>query len=224
MRILYLGTDPSRYVHTGELVHYPVIRTVPKKGLDEALLKEAEGCTHWLFTSPNGVRYWFSLNLSLTYDVTLAIGDATAAMLLERGIAARLAPVATQEGVIALLETMDLQDARIGWPRSSQARPVLENYCKKQRIPLLAIDLYEPVAQRLEPVPDLRLFDAIVFTSPSTVDAFLAIFGGIPRDKRIIPIGPVTLERLSKASFVIKDSSCNGDMSNESCKCPQLDG
>jgi uroporphyrinogen-III synthase len=196
MRTLYLGTDPSRYVHTGELVHYPVIRTVARKVLDEALLKEALECNHWLFTSPNGVRHWFSLNLLLTYDITLAIGESTAAALRKRGIQARLATVATQEGMIALLETVDLQGARIGWPRSSQARPVLSEYCRKRKIPLLAIDLYEPVAQRLEPVPDLRLFDAIVFTSPSTVDAFLAIFGQIPRDKKIISIGPITAERL----------------------------
>jgi len=198
MRTLYLGTDPSRYSHEGELFHYPVIRTVPRKVLDEALLQEALQCTHWLFTSPNGVRHWFSLNCSIAYDITLAIGLATAATLLERGVHARLAPIATQEGVIALLETVDLQGARIGWPRSSQARPILSEYCAAQRIPLVAIDLYEPVAQRLEPVPDLRLFDAVVFTSPSTVDAFLEIFGQIPWDKKIVPIGPVTAEKLFK--------------------------
>jgi uroporphyrinogen-III synthase len=61
----------------------------------------------------------------------------------------------------------------------------------------VGIDLYETVAQRVEPVPDLRLFDEIVFTSPSTVDAFFEIFGHIPSGKKIVAIGPVTADRLA---------------------------
>jgi uroporphyrinogen-III synthase len=41
-------------------------------------------------------------------------------------------------------------------------------------------------------VPNLAAFDEIVFTSPSTIEAFLAIFGALPRDKILTPVGPVT--------------------------------
>jgi uroporphyrinogen-III synthase len=55
-----------------------------------------------------------------------------------------------------------------------------------------AIDLYDPIFQAPLPIPNLDEFDEIVFTSPSTVRAFLAIYGEIPKDKIIAPIGPIT--------------------------------
>jgi uroporphyrinogen-III synthase len=200
MRVLYLGTDPSRYVHVGELVHYPVIRTILRVALDEDLQREMAKCTHFLFTSPNAVRHWFSIFSSVNVRNSsarfFAIGSSTAAALVALGIGAVVAPVATQEGMIELLETLDLRNALVGWPRSSRARSVLADYLKRKEIAFLGIDLYETIAQKLDPVPDLRTFDEIVFTSPSTVDAFLEIFGAIPWEKKIVSLGPITMDRL----------------------------
>jgi uroporphyrinogen-III synthase len=161
------------------------------------LKQDVEKCTHWLFTSPNAVRHWCTLvrpNDSAKYIV---VGSSTAAALEKFGIQAMVAPFPTQEGVIALLDRLDLGSARIGWPRSSRSRPVLADYLTKRGLSFMGIDLYETVSHRLEPVPDLHLFDEIVFTSPSTVDAFLEIFGEIPSGKKIVTIGPVTEKRLA---------------------------
>ena len=196
MRILYIGTDPSRYQHTGELTHYPVIKTVLRTSIDDCLLEDVSRCTHWLFTSPNAVRHWFSLSCPISLKNLFAVGPSTAAALRERGVEAKIAPFATQEGLIQLLETVNLDEALIGWPRSSKARTVLGDYLARRGVPCLSIDLYEPVSQRLEPVPDLDLFDEIVFTSPSSVDAFLEIFGRIPWEKKIVPLGPITQKKL----------------------------
>jgi uroporphyrinogen-III synthase len=156
-------------------------------------------CTHWIFTSPNAVRHWFSFGVSGCFEKSFAVGPSTAAALLQRGIQAKVAPIATQEGLIELLKAVDLERALIGWPRSSKARTVLGDYLSRRGVPFLSIDLYEPVMQRLEPMPDLALFDEIVFTSPSTVEAFLEIFGRIPWEKKIVPLGPVTADRLLHA-------------------------
>lgn len=199
MRILYLGTDPFRYQHTGELVHYPVIRTVLRTSMNDNLQRDVAKCTHWIFTSPNAVRHWFSLGISGCFEKSFAVGPSTAQALFQRGIQAMIAPVATQEGVIEMLETMDLEGALIGWPRSAKARTVLDDYLSRRGVSFLRFDLYEPVMQRLEPVPDLAAFDEIVFTSSSTVDAFLEIFGRIPWEKKIVPIGPITADRLHYA-------------------------
>ena len=196
MRVLYVGTDPSRYQHTGELVHYPVIRTVLRASIDDVLRRDVARCTHWLFTSPNAVRHWFSIGAPGCFEKSFAVGPSTAAALWQKGIQAKVAPIATQEGLIELLEVVDLEGALIGWPRSSKARTVLGDYLSRRSVSFLSIVLYEPVTQRLEPVPDLALFDEIVFTSPSTVEAFLEIFGRIPWEKKIVPIGPVTADRL----------------------------
>jgi uroporphyrinogen-III synthase len=214
VRILYVGTDPSRYKHEGELVHYPVIRTVLRTSVDDVLGRDVARCTHWMFTSPNAVRHWFSMGAPGRIEKSFAVGPTTAAALAERGIKAMIAPIATQEGLIELLKTWDLEGALIGWPRSSKARTVLGDYLTKRGVSFLGIDLYEPVMQRLEPVPDLGEFDEIVFTSPSTVDAFLAIFGRIPWEKKIVPLGPVTADRLKDLFQILeKNQTINKEVS-----------
>jgi uroporphyrinogen-III synthase len=56
--------------------------------------------------------------------------------------------------------------------------------------------LYDTVTQKLEPKPDLNHVQEIVFTSPSTVLAFLEIFGALPKGKKLIAIGPITQQQL----------------------------
>ena len=186
-RILYLGLDPSRYKHSGELVHCPIIQVTPNP-IDEEISRVWPLITHVLFTSPSAVKHW---PLSLEGKTIISIGHATASMLLVPSI---IAPFATQEGVIALLETLDLTNVYLLWPRSSKARPLLLEYLAERKTHIF--DLYETSLRRPEVWPDLTSFDEIVFTSPSTVQAFVRLFGSIPADKKITPIGPVTAKLL----------------------------
>jgi uroporphyrinogen-III synthase len=106
-----------------------------------------------------------------------------------------VAPFATQEGVIELLK--QIQGSFV-IPRSKCARTALTDYLRGSGKRYLAIDLYDTVCQKLEPVPHLEDFEEIVFTSPSTVEGFLQIFGALPRNKRLIAIGPITRLKLEK--------------------------
>lgn len=196
--VLYLGLDPGRYPH--EVFHYPVIRTVVRENLD---VSKAARATHFLFTSRSAVNYW-------VYPIrgeVLAVGEGTAAALREKGLKARVAPKETQEGMVELLETLDLSGGYVFWPRSLLARPVIEEYLIKRNVPFTFLDLYETKHQRPEPVPNLADFDEIVFTSPSTVAAFLEIFGSLPTNKKLTPIGPVTAEAVSNALSLQRSSS-----------------
>lgn len=199
MNVLYLGTDPSRYVCADHLIHYPIIQTIPIVRLEEDIRARSADCTFWLFTSPNAVRYWWDLSpMQWEGKEVYAVGPSTAACLAEKGLSAKTPVQATQEGLIELLECVDLERGSIAWPRSSLARPILSEYLNKRKVRYVAIDLYHTVFQRLEPVPDLEVIDEIVFTSPSTVRAFIEIFGEIPQGKKITSIGPVTKEALTQ--------------------------
>jgi len=198
MPILYLGLDPSRYPR--KVFHYPVIRTVPVGALGVEAKVAWSSATHVLFTSRSAVKHWLALS-SVEGKEVLAVGPATAALL---GADTKIAPVATQEGVVDLLKTMDLSGTFLFWPRSALARPVVTDYLTNEKVPFYALDLYETKWQRPEPVPDLADFDEIVFTSPTTVDAFLNIFGTLPKDKRLTPIGPVTEKALQRRGLFIK--------------------
>jgi uroporphyrinogen-III synthase len=156
--------------------------------------------THFLFTSKNAVRVFFELSLDVTSlyaKIWIAIGASTA-----HALATHFRPpdwtaeTETQEGLIALLEQKNLDNAHFFLPRSSLSRPALSQYLHKRNIRYTACDVYDTVTQRKEPLPDLTAIDEIVFTSPSTVRAFLEIFGHIPKDKQLHAIGLITKQFL----------------------------
>ena len=188
--ILYLGLDPSRWKAEKPLIHYPVIRT---KRLGFTKPTDLLQATHLIFTSRSAVSYWEEFE----GKEILAIGEATAEMLQQRGLKPLIAPDATQEGMAALLDTLDLKDAYLIWPRSNKARHFLTAYLK-QKSPrkFLPIDLYETIYQHLKPEPSLENVEEIVFTSPSTVEGFLRIYRELPQNIKLTPIGPITRKYL----------------------------
>ena len=200
---LYLGIDPPL-----RGFHYPVIYT---ERVDTALLKEAiekqDHFTHWIFTSKTAVRYWYEVG-SIPKDRTaIAIGEGAAAEVQKWAIKPLLAKRPTQEGVISLLNTLDLQEAFICYPRSNLARGILACHLQAKKIPILIVDLYTTLYQKLEPVPDLREFEEIIFTSPSTVEGFRRIFGAPLEGQRLKAIGPITLKAI-KLAFARSPSLC----------------
>ncbi len=193
MKTLYLGTDPSHYAGEGEVVHYPVIRIVPRSAEDPEV-RDAFSApyTHLILTSKQAAKIYFALEQHRP-KVVFAIGAVTAATIQSYGCKVDYIPEeATQEGLIALLERLDLQDPSFFLPRSSLARPLLTDYLLQRGWRTRILDLYETVPQKREPVPDLSHFQRIVFTSPSTVRAFIEIFGALPGDKELVSIGPIT--------------------------------
>jgi uroporphyrinogen-III synthase len=211
--VLYLGTDPisleSRGHQAGHLIHYPVIKIVPR-ALEHPELKEAyshlDDYTHLIFTSKNGVKVFFGHLIELKRSVqdlkakiAIAIGGVTAAHLAVQGLPPQFtAQEETQEGVVRLLNKLDLDNPYFFMPRSSSSRPILANFFKERHIRYGACDLYDTVTQMLEPKPDLDKIEEIIFTSPSTVKAFLEIFGSLPKGKKLIAIGPVTEFELNR--------------------------
>jgi hydroxymethylbilane synthase len=196
-QVLYLGLDPSRYVSKGHLIHHPVIQTVPLQSLPSSV--HTTHFSHVAFTSPAAVKHWFSLSPPPLSNITiLALGPGTRATLRERGYATLIAPFPTQEGMIALLKTLSVKN--LLWPRSAHARPALLQYLEQNHIPHLALDLYHTTPNRTLAAPDFSSLDEIVFTSSSTVNAFLELYGSFPLGVKLTPIGPLTADLLKKSS------------------------
>ncbi len=199
-KTLYLGLDPGNL----DCVHYPVIRIDPRS-IEDAEMRKAFAdlaeYSHFIFTSRQTAIYFFQQPFdreSLTSKIFFSIGSRTREQLKKEQIQTIHCPKEeTQEGLIALLEKISIpQEAYFFYPRSSLARPLLRDFLQKWR--LRTIDFYYTRYQKLEPVPDLELFDRIIFTSPSTVRGFIKIFAKLPIDKELIPIGPITAEELRK--------------------------
>ncbi len=207
-RTLYLGTDPTEFENRGgvlgHLIHYPVINIVPRSRQDPEIkraFEEMDAYTHLIFTSKNAVNVFFSLldrSVETLKDKTvIAVGQVTAAHLCMQGLLPHfVAAQETQEGIVDLLQEMDLKGAYFFLPRSSLSRPVLVHFFAERGIPFQACDLYDTVSQDLGPRPDLQEIDEIIFTSPSTVKGFMEIFGALPPGKKCLAIGPVTQKAL----------------------------
>ncbi|MBS0615687.1 MAG: uroporphyrinogen-III synthase [Verrucomicrobia bacterium] len=185
---LYLGTEPP----SSDYVHYPIIRIEPRP-LPESARELFPKYTHIIFTSKNAVRIFLSHFPNLSGKTLIAVGKATASLLPHSLVASN----ECQEGVVELLQTLDLERANVLLPRSSQARHLLDDFLLHQKIAHMIWDLYDPIPQIPFPLPSLDQVEEIYFTSPSTVRAFFQFFGKPPSHIKIRSQGKITEEAFS---------------------------
>jgi uroporphyrinogen-III synthase len=208
-RILYLGLDPTHYQTNGEVIHWPIIQIVPRPLSDPSILEALSNFAHYshiIVTSKSTVAilqdYLPLLGIDLrtwAAKVTLAVGRVTEKHLRECGLNfIRVAQQETAEGIVHELKQLQLEQASVFWPHSSQARMMIKEFLVTAGIRHSTCILYDPKPQIPHAIPAIETFDEIVFTSPSTVEAFLHIFGKIPVQIRLVAIGPITAQFLAK--------------------------
>ena len=200
-RVLYLGLDPANYRTTGILTHFPLIKIVPFELVKvQSTLKQFSQFTHILITSKSTIPILLNYLADLNFKITewkdkqiLAVGQGTARALEEVGLVPhQIAKDETSEGIIDLLKELNLKTSHVFWPHSALSRPIIRDFLKQQSINLTECLLYDTLPCFPSLLPLLENFDEIVFTSPSTVDAFLKNFGPLPKFKILTSIGPIT--------------------------------
>lgn len=213
-KVLYFGLEiPKKWEHKQEgsfVVHCPLIAIQGLSHNDPqiaaAFFRYAE-YTHVVLTSKVAVRLFFSAlehyHQKAADKIIIAVGRATAQSILEQNsIAVHVASEESSEGIVKLLEPLDLNGSYFLWPCSALSRKVIPHFFESKGIPFCMAPLYTTVANescRELLRRHLKDADELVFTSPSTVAAFITLYGPIPRDKQITSIGPVTAEALSKS-------------------------
>lgn len=208
-KILYLGLDPANYSAQGQITHWPIIQIIPRPLSEPSVqesIKNFECYSHVIVTSKSTVailkNYLCEMRIDLrvwSEKLTLAVGQTTAQHLRHCGIdRIKVAENETAEGVIDELKQLPLHQGHVFWPHSAQARPLIKDYLMAQKICHTTCVFYEPQVRNHSTLPALENFDEIVFTSPSTVDAFLHIFGSFPSHAQLVPIGPITANFLQK--------------------------
>jgi uroporphyrinogen III methyltransferase/synthase len=167
----------------------------------------------WIvFTSANAVDRFVALlpdGRALGGVRLAAVGSATAAALAGWHLRADLVPgEATAEGLLADLPGPGDRPGRVLFPRGAEARDVLAPGLRAKGWSVDEVEAYRTVAAgeaegvTADAVEAAVGADVVTFTSPSTVDRFLALSGG-----RVPPvvacIGPVTAEAVRKAGLVV---------------------
>jgi uroporphyrinogen III methyltransferase/synthase len=159
----------------------------------------------WIvFTAVNGVDAFFDRGLSpaghdaraLASTRVAAIGPGTADALARRGIRADLVPERfVAESLLAAFPPPN-PDGRVLVARAETARDVLPNGLTERGYAVDVLPMYRTVTAA--PAPDALArvragdFDAVTFTSSSTVTNFCDVVGPLVEQPAVVSIGPVT--------------------------------
>ena len=196
MTTLYTGAvcpDPT-YLHT------PLIEIV---GLDDdseirTAAASLQTFDFLLFTSRFAVKYWAESGGSFDVKTIVSIGATTTATLREMGVEVTIHQPQKDDsyGVIDWFSTQ--KKGRVLIPRSNLALPIIPDGLRALGFDVTTVTAYinrmpdNPIKVNLDDI------DKIIFTSPSTIDNFVKLYGGIPKGKEIAARGAVTKARLKE--------------------------
>lgn len=193
---------------------------VPADLMDRLSLKPVE----WIiFTSPRSVRFWSETLLESGYELPVetrvaCLGDRTAQVASEDGFTVDFSP--KEPGTDGFLEEFEAGTRAVHQsvliPAAEGGRPKLKERLSQLGFEVTWLPLYrtmprEDIAESLS-AEDLQKADAIVFTSPSSVDAIMEQVQ-VPPDIRVLAIGGFTGHHLEKKGFVRPRLLPNGDFS-----------
>lgn len=209
-KILYLGLDlpePPPKNHT--LIHYPIIRIHKRTNNQPDIqdcFKDISLFTHFLFTSKSAVHVFFQMLSYFGHKMhhlhgkeMLCVGHQTAKTLNAYGVSYPLVPpTETAEGMVEFLQKQSIKDAYFFWPHSALSRPIITDFLKQKKHRYKECIIYDTMINKLLTPIDLRSIDEIYFTSPSTVDAFIELFGHLPQGKILKAIGAITEQKLAQ--------------------------
>jgi uroporphyrinogen III methyltransferase/synthase len=206
-RILLPGTHPEKYGHLGIIVHRPLIKSVPLDDYTEAdkVLHQLDEFDWVIFTSTNGVEFFFKRLNAIGLDTRTiggakiaAIGRTTADKLRSFGIRADM--VAKLESSIGLLDEfrkISVRGRRILLVRPKAGSSVLLKGLGELEAKAAEVMVYKNIEADAEEI-DFDFIDQILFTSGSTVRAFLKRYGSVPDGVKVYCLGRPTLDEADK--------------------------
>ncbi len=196
-----------------EVVRYPTIETVPLDSYEQldAALTELSAYAWLIFTSVNGVKYFFAHLRKRQQDIrTLgsvriaAIGPETARAVEEFHLRVDAIPVEYRaEALIPALG--EVKGQRVLLPRAAEARAILPQELQALGAQVDEVAVYRTIQPQGVRVEELRArlkageIDLVTFTSSSTVRNFVALFPGedlrtLVGSTRVGCIGPITAD------------------------------
>ncbi|MBD2844630.1 uroporphyrinogen-III C-methyltransferase [Paenibacillus sp. IB182496] len=213
----------------GEPLEYPVIETrapadAASAAAIEAGLRERRAYDWLIFTSVNGVEYFFRWLGRLGLDIrrfhaaaVAAVGPATAEALQLRGVLAEVLPGRYDaEGLLEALGDRLTPGQRVLLPRGDRARAVLPDTLRARGLEVVDLHVYETVLAEHQDEDALQMLERgevhlVTFTSSSTVTNLLELLrrqgasdpAAPLRAAAIASIGPVTTKTALEAGLQV---------------------
>lgn len=198
-----------------EVLEVPTIRTEKSPCEREfgQLVMDVHTYDWLVFTSPNGVDYFFDMFYRLYKDARsiggvriAAVGPGTAEKIRQYHLAVDLMPEPGKyvaEGLVEALKNEEsVENLTFLWVKAKETREVLANELIGAGAIVDEAIAYQTVRESAD-TEVLNQFreegaDVITFTSSSTVEHFLALGVPIPEKTKIASIGPITSDTLRK--------------------------
>jgi uroporphyrinogen III methyltransferase/synthase len=173
----------------------------------------AAGAYEWVvFSSPNAVEallYCMRDARAFGGALVAAIGPGTAERLRDRGVVADLVPRRSiAEGLVEEMPVVAAETAKVGGriliPRASRGRDVLEKGLAARGWKVDVVEAYRTtlIAAGEQQRSAVAAADAVLFTSSSTVTAFVESFKGeLEPTPAVVCIGPATARTAAEAGL-----------------------
>ncbi len=185
-----------------QAIEIPTIQIEPAAdyGPLDAALARLESFDWLIFTSANGVHFFLERLDASARDLRAlraricAIGPATAAALAALHLKVDLIPQEyVAESVLQAFEKIPIEGARILLPRAAVARDLIPAELEKRGARVQVVEAYRTIPARDVHWPADLHPDWVLFTSSSTVENFVTLFGAAClQGARIGSIGPIT--------------------------------
>lgn len=207
---LYLGPDlPEHHFKERYLIHYPLIEIKMR----ESHIKDWDKFTHVIFTSKNSVKSLFTLlqsqgisHQTLKNKKILALGQGTAKLLRDFSFEPIVSEEEQAEGIVSLIKKLPLKESYFFWPHSSLSRPLIEETLKELGVRFISSSIYDTIPFYPIDRPPFEKVKEIIFSSPSTVEAFFQKFSP-PDGIKLTPIGNITAASLAKYTSIHQNQS-----------------
>ena len=195
MRTLFTGLTPP----DTDCIHTPLIEIAPVD--DDTALRSAlsrlPDYDYLLFTSRFAVKAvahssLFTLHSSLKI---VSIGPTTTASLQEAGLTD--IAQAEHDNSYGVIDWFSRQPrGRVLIPRSNIALNIIPDGLLRLGFEVDTVTAYQNRMPQHPQKVDLREIDRIVFTSPSTIDNFIRLYGSLPEGKEFVTRGLITEQHL----------------------------
>ncbi|HUT31100.1 MAG TPA: uroporphyrinogen-III C-methyltransferase [Sedimentisphaerales bacterium] len=205
--ILVLGMHPEKYKHLGNIVHRPFIDCVPLEdyGCADSALGRLNIFDWIAFTSANGIKFFFERLQAMGLDAralssarVAVIGKTSAEWLAEFGIAADMCPdTESSTGMLKEFGSIGVKDKKMLLPQSE----IVSNELPDGLLRMGAVVERLPIYRTVEVDPgeiDFDHIDRILFTSGSTIRAFVKRFGAVPTHIKAYCLGLPSLAEAKK--------------------------
>lgn len=208
-KVLFTGTNISKYVHLGYVMHQPMIELTELSDYSNA---DSVICNlklhNWiLFTSAYAVKYFFKRVYELGFDsrilngITIgSIGHFTSGKLKKHGIVPDFqAEKESSEGIIEYFsENQTSTQLSILIPRSDLAHNTLPNGLELLGHKVNALTIYRNTKPKIDKKYDVEGYEQIIFTSPSGVNNFVDIYGKLPVKPKLVSKGKETQKAIDR--------------------------